>query len=384
VFGAKESSTFNVFITLFNLLLISFIIILGAIYSKKENLVNFFPNGFSGVFTGAGIVFFAYIGFDAVTTLAAEVKNPKRDMPIGIVGTLLIATLMYMGVSLVLNGMVPFSTININTPIAHAFSAIGLRWAAIMVAVGTITALTATTLASLLGQPRIFYQMATDGLLFEPFSHLTKKTQIPMFGTIFSGVFAMVLAFVFNINILTNVISLGVLFAFSMVCGGTVVLRYRDPNEGIAVDFSLDNVTARARICEPLTKGLINKVGVLVVLFFMASALFGVVANHLKEWEWPWWCLLLAAAPLLVIFVLILILRERNVPSTFACPWVPFVPCLGIFVNFYLMMGLPIDALEYTAIWCGMGLLIYFCYGIRNIVGVTSWCSRGRSLSGSS
>jgi hypothetical protein len=157
------------------------------------------------------------------------------------------------------------------------------------------------------------------------------------------------------------------------------------------------------RICESFARTLSNNIGVLVIFFFLANAFFGIVANHFEKWEWPWWCILLAAMPLVIIFLLLLILRlsfgsnfnqknqfhflfvfnnyyyygsfflgiyllfrPRNFPSTFACPGVPFIPCLGVFVNFYMMMGLPFTALEYTAVWCGLGLLIYFAYGIRN------------------
>jgi len=273
ILGAKESSRFNVVMTIFNVTLIVFIIILGAYYVEKQNYIPFFPNGVNGVLTGAGMVFFSYIGFDSVSTLAAEVKNPTRDMPLGIVGTLVITTVMYIGVSFVVNGMVPFWRVDRSAPIAAAFSTRGVTWAAILVSVGSMTSLTATTLVSLLGQPRIFYQMARDGLLFPQFAYLSNKRQIPLFGTIVTAIFATALALFFDINSLTNMISFGTLLAFSTVCGGIVLLRFKESvevNNELPSFVSLDRVSrrySRFNSLEGLARAVRSNIFILKVKF---------------------------------------------------------------------------------------------------------------------
>jgi APA family basic amino acid/polyamine antiporter len=368
VLGAKESSLFNMIITVFNICLIVFIIILGATKVNTDNYTPFFPTGMQGMFVGAGMVFFSYIGFDAVTTLAGEVKNPKRDMPIGIVGTLLIATVLYIGVSVVVNGMVPFNAIDVYAPIASAFSTAGLKWASLIVAAGSITALTATVLASLLGQSRIFYQMAKDGLFFQSFGTVNEKG-IPVFGTVATGIVSVILGLFFNINKLTNIISLGTLLAFSMVCGGLIVLRFKqEENSTSEAETSLvptDAFYARWKPFEGIAKMISGAESIFVILFFIFSAIFGVFMSHYETWRLPPWILIICALPLLACYFFLQILRPLNIPKTFACPLVPLFPLIGVFVNIYLIVQLPLDAIYSTTAWIGIGLVIYFGYGIR-------------------
>jgi APA family basic amino acid/polyamine antiporter len=182
--GVKESSNMNIFITVLNICVISFICIYGSFYVHTENWTSpdqgietnphtYFPKGLNGVLTGAATVFFSYIGFDAVTTLSEEVKNPKRDVPLGIIVTLILSTLMYVATTMVITGMQPWWSFVDDTgapngaPLAFAFKASGVSWAATLIAAATVTALTGSTLTSLFGQPRIFYRMAKDGLLFK-------------------------------------------------------------------------------------------------------------------------------------------------------------------------------------------------------------------------
>ena len=160
--GVQESASINLFMTGFNLILICFVILYGAFFINSENWSPFLPYGVTGVINGAAIVFFSYVGFDAVTTLAGEVENTKRDLPIGIVGTLAIVTFLYCAVSLVITGMVPYNQINVNAGLSDAFSQVGAQWASVIVGLGSVTTLSATTFATLLGQPRIFFQMAKD------------------------------------------------------------------------------------------------------------------------------------------------------------------------------------------------------------------------------
>lgn len=211
--GVKESSTFNMFITVLNISIILFIIGYGAQYvdtglwtapvntnCSAATFVNatltyteplrsatsstggsYFPTGTNGIITGAAMVFFSYIGFDSVTTLAEEVKNPKRDVPIGIISTLLVSTGLYIGTAMVVTGMTAWVCMS-DTPFIDAFSLHNQDWAATLIAGCTVTALTGTTLTSLFGQPRVFYRMAKDGLFFAPFAYIHPKTKAPVWG----------------------------------------------------------------------------------------------------------------------------------------------------------------------------------------------------------
>lgn len=178
--GMKESARFNLVMTVVNISIIFFVIICGALYVKVDNWDPFLPYGINGSWNGVGTVFFSYIGFDSVSTLAGEVKNPNRDLPIGIVGTLCIVSALYVAVSLVITGMVHYSALSTEAPLSAAFLSVGNNWASIVVAIGSVTVMTAATLCSLVGQPRIFLQMSKDGLFFQVFSKVNKKTATPV------------------------------------------------------------------------------------------------------------------------------------------------------------------------------------------------------------
>eukprot|EP00944_MAST-04C_sp_MAST-4C-sp1_P013015 g13015.t1 len=242
--GVKESSKMNIIITVVNLLLVGFICFVGGTRVEPSNWEPFMPYGLKGVFSGAGFVFFSFIGFDCVCTLAEELKNPQRDLPLGIITTLGIVTFLYVAVSLVITGMVNYYDLNIDSPLSSAFSKVNFHWASIVVALGSASTLTATTLCSLFGQPRIFYRMAKDGLLFEKFGFVSKKSGVPTFGTIVTGVGAGVLGVFLDIDILTDMISIGTLLAFSVVCISVLILRYRNNDKCKDSDDDNDTVAA--------------------------------------------------------------------------------------------------------------------------------------------
>ncbi|KYQ88673.1 putative cationic amino acid transporter [Tieghemostelium lacteum] len=342
IFGVKDSSRFNLAITCVNIVTILFFIILGAIHVDYKNWNPFLPFGFAGVFKGCSRIFFSFVGFDSVTTLSGEVKNPKRDLPIGIVGTLIIATSLYVGVSLVLSGVVNYVNVNLQSPLSSAFISIDMRWAAGLVAMGTLTSLTASTLCSLLGQPRIYLQMAKDGLFFKKFAEVDPKTQVPIFGTVFTGVFASILAVSLNLDELSNMISIGTLLAFTVVCAGVVVLRFRD-----------DNGVEPYRIQSPI----------FLLAFFIIATIFGLCGGY----SWSIAVQIPCAVLLVAIIVFLTFFRkQQSVPTTFKCPLVPVVPLVGIFVNTYIIMQLDIASLYRVIVWTALGSVIYFGYGIRN------------------
>ncbi|MFN3995639.1 MAG: amino acid permease, partial [bacterium] len=192
---------------------------------------HFGEYGWTGILRAAGVVFFAYIGFDAVSTAAQEAKNPQRDVPIGLLGSLFISTLLYISVSLVLTGVVNYKELNVPAPIAVAINAMGdeYKWLLLIVKLGAIAGLTSVILMTLLGQTRIFFAMSRDGLLPGAFSQVHPKFKTPYLSTIFVTIGAMIIAGIFPIGILGELVSIGTLLAFSIVCIAVVVLRLRRP-----------------------------------------------------------------------------------------------------------------------------------------------------------
>jgi APA family basic amino acid/polyamine antiporter len=230
VIGVKESSKFNDVMVLTKVGILIFFIVVGAFYVKPANWQPFAPSGWAGIGSGAALIFFAYIGFDAVSTAAEECRNPQKDMPIGLLGSLGICSVLYIGTALVLTGIVPLSAIQGSSePLAKAFSLLGMNWAAGVVAFGAVIATTAVLLVFQYGQPRIFFSMARDGLLPPSFARIHPKYRTPHITTIWTGVVVAVLAAVANLDVFVELTNIGTLFAFVLVCAGVMILRYRDP-----------------------------------------------------------------------------------------------------------------------------------------------------------
>jgi basic amino acid/polyamine antiporter, APA family len=229
--GVKESARFNNVIVVLKILTLLFFIIVGAFFVKPANWRPFFPGGASGVWTGASLIFFAYIGFDAVSTAAEECKNPGRDLPRGIIGSLLICTVLYIGAALVLTGMIPFTRLSgVADPLAAALSYVHQDWAAGLLAFGAVIAMTAVLLVFQLGQPRILMAMSRDGLLGPWFSKIHPKYRTPHVSTILTGIFVAIFAAVANIDEIVQLTNIGTLFAFVLVCIGIMILRKREPD----------------------------------------------------------------------------------------------------------------------------------------------------------
>jgi len=242
VIGIKESANFNSAIVFIKLSVVAIFLVVGGYYLirhpelAKMNWHPFIPPkdangnfGWGGISKGASRIFFAYIGFDAVSTAAQEAKKPQRDMPIGILGSLLICTILYIMVSMVLTGLVSYKTLNVGTPVALGIDATGVSWGALLVKIGAVFGLATVMLVMLLGQTRVFYSMSKDGLLWKWASAVHPRFRTPWITTIVFGIFAAVFPAFLPIGRLADLVNIGTLLAFAIVCAGVWVLRVRHP-----------------------------------------------------------------------------------------------------------------------------------------------------------
>jgi APA family basic amino acid/polyamine antiporter len=240
VIGIRESAVFNNTVVLVKISVLLLFIIFGIAYIKTGNWVPFIPPntgefghfGLSGILRGAGVIFFAYFGFDAVSTAAQEARDPKKDMPIGIISSLAVSTILYIAVSLVLTGLIKYDRLLVPDPIAIAVNAAGpgLFWLRPFVKIGAIAGLSSVVLVLLLSQPRIFYTMAKDGLLPKRFSSIHPRFKTPYVTTILTGIIAIFVSGILPIEILGALVSIGTLLAFAIVCTSVLILRRTQPD----------------------------------------------------------------------------------------------------------------------------------------------------------
>lgn len=228
--GIRKSARFNAVMVVIKVAVILLFLAVGVWYVKPENWTPFMPYGFSGVAAGAATVFFAYIGFDAVSTAAEEVRNPQRNMPIGIIASLLICTLLYIAVSLVLTGIVPYDQLGVKNPVAFALEYIQQDWVAGFISLGAITGITTVLLVMMYGQTRLFYAISRDGLLPKVFSRVSPVRQVPFVNTWVTGLLVSFFAGVVPLNKLAELTNIGTLFAFIVVSAGVLVLRKTQPD----------------------------------------------------------------------------------------------------------------------------------------------------------
>ena len=249
--GIRESAGFNTAMVIVKLAIVLLVIVLGAMYVKPENWHPYAPFGYSGlsifgrtiigetgpagapvgVLAGAAMIFFAYIGFDSVSTHAEEARNPQRDVPIGLIVSLILCTVLYIAVAAVITGMVPYGKINIDAPVSDAFRQVGLGWAQMLVSLGAITGITSVLLVMMLSQPRVFLAMARDGLLPKSFfGAIHEKFRTPWKSTILTGVFVALLGAFLPLRLLAELVNIGTLFAFVIVCAAVLIMRRTNPD----------------------------------------------------------------------------------------------------------------------------------------------------------
>jgi APA family basic amino acid/polyamine antiporter len=251
VIGIKESVRFNAVMVIVKLAIVAFVIIVGSFYINPENWHPFAPKGYTGisffgktvmgqsdaggkpvgVFAGAAMIFFAYIGFDSVSTHSEEAKNPRRDLPIGIIASLIVCTILYIAVAAVLTGMVPSDKINIKAPVSDAFAQVKLPWANFLISVGALTGITSVLLVMMLSQPRVFLAMARDGLVPASFfGAVHEKFRTPWKSTILTGVFVGLMAAFLPLRVLAELVNIGTLMAFVIVCAAVLIMRRTNPD----------------------------------------------------------------------------------------------------------------------------------------------------------
>jgi len=283
VIGIKESANFNSGIVIIKVCVLIVFIVIGANYLLKHseliaqnwhpfippNTGSFGEFGISGILRAAGIIFFAYIGFDAVSTTAQEARNPEKDMPIGILGSLAICTILYIVVAAVLTGLVPYKNLDVRDPLAVGIDATGVRWGSLLVKVGALMGLSSTIVVMLLGQSRVFFSMARDGLLPKKFSDVHPRFRTPWISSLTVGTFVAVLAASLPINVLDEMVSIGTLLAFVIVCAGVWVLRRRNP--GLPRPFKTPMVP------------LVPILGI-IISFTMMASLTGLTWIRLAVW----------------------------------------------------------------------------------------------------
>ncbi|CAG9461907.1 unnamed protein product [Pedinophyceae sp. YPF-701] len=391
--GAKESSRLNRIITMMNGFLIVFIVVLGATHVAPNNWTPFAPHGAAGVLSGASYVFFSFIGFDAVCTMGEELANPRRDLPMGIAGSLGVVMLMYVGVSTVLTGMVPSDELDLHAPLAAAFRVVGVPWASKIVALGTVTVLTATIYCTIYAQPRLLMSMARDGLLPSAFRTISARSHVPVFSTAVTGGAAAAVGLVVSVEALTDVISIGVLSTFIVVCASALILRYRGAALSTKPGAAVRNAMCRA--ASTLPPG-----GWVVAAVASSLALNCAVTTHVNAQGagevklWPPWALVLVLLLVLLPPTALSWYEEagavRQVAAEepllrgdadgegdgagedqsgildserkFKCPWFPWLPCAGIAVTTHLIMQFSGVALAQAGCFAAASCAVYATY----------------------
>jgi basic amino acid/polyamine antiporter, APA family len=349
--GIRESKVANNIMVLLKIGILLLVIGVGAFYVNPDNWHPFAPQGITGVLKGVSGVFFAYIGFDAISTTAEECNNPRRDIPISMFLALIITTILYIAVSLVLTGMVTSNELGVADPLAFVFERLNLHWLSGIIALSAVIAMASVLLVFQLGQPRIWMSMSRDGLLPKVFGRIHPKYRTPAFSTIITGIFVAVPALFMNLTEVTDLTSIGTLFAFILVSGGILVLNPKGERKKNEKGFKVPYFNSRF---------FLLPVWLLVILLLIST---GIGDNTDK----------LMSASILNKFAI----SENLIPYSFfflvsliitlyaiLLKW-SLIPVLGLLTNLYLMSELGVTNWMRFAVWLAIGLIIYFSYGSR-------------------
>ncbi|OCT96059.1 high affinity cationic amino acid transporter 1 [Xenopus laevis] len=421
-FGVKESALVNKVFTCVNVLVLGFVIVSGFVkgslknwqlsesdfnttnvtdvtnVTKEQNFNygagGFMPFGFAGVLSGAATCFYAFVGFDCIATTGEEVKNPQKAIPIGIVASLLICFVAYFGVSAALTLMMPYYLLNKDSPLPVAFNYVGWNGARYAVAVGSLCALSTSLLGSMFPMPRVIFAMADDGLLFKFLAKVSEKTKTPLIATLTSGCVAALMALLFDLKDLVDLMSIGTLLAYSLVAACVLVLRYQpeqpnlayqmastnedpieptEPSEGSQVGIVVEDKFTLSMLLfnknsEPSRSSgcIVNISAALIGLLIILFCCLAVLGEKLMLSGDPLVLFPLVVSALLGLFLTIVIWRqpESKTKLSFKVPLLPVLPILSILVNVYLMMQLDKGTWIRFTVWMLIGFIIYFGYGM--------------------
>ncbi|XP_060942594.1 high affinity cationic amino acid transporter 1 [Limanda limanda] len=423
-FGVKESAIVNKVFTCINVLVLMFMVVSGLVKGTMKNwqidpdeILNgnytsnsslnvtvvlptkerlgvggFMPFGITGVLSGAATCFYAFVGFDCIATTGEEVKNPQRAIPIGIVSSLLICFVAYFGVSAALTLMMPYYLLDSNSPLPVAFKYVGWGGAKYAVAVGSLCALSTSLLGAMFPMPRVIWAMADDGLLFKFMAEISPRTKTPLIATLTSGIGAAIMAFLFDLKDLVDLMSIGTLLAYTLVAACVLVLRYQPEQPSLAYELAStqEEVEQSDGISIPsmgMLPGVEERFSVKTMLFpdnpepsalsgFTVNVCVSVLGTLILAFSvlavqggFAVWNIVALTFIFMVCLSITFIIRrqpESKTKLSFKVPMLPFLPVISMFVNVYLMMQLDRGTWIRFSFWMALGFLIYFGYGYRN------------------
>nr|XP_046265761.1 high affinity cationic amino acid transporter 1 isoform X1 [Scatophagus argus] len=423
-FGVKESAMVNKVFTCINILVLLFMVVSGLVKGTLKNwqidpeeilhvnytsnsslnltdilpskeilgVGGFMPFGFTGVLSGAATCFYAFVGFDCIATTGEEVKNPQRAIPIGIVSSLLICFVAYFGVSAALTLMMPYYLLDSNSPLPVAFKYVGWGGAKYAVAVGSLCALSTSLLGAMFPMPRLMWAMADDGLFFKFMAEISPRTKTPLTATLTSGVGAAVMAFLFDLKDLVDLMSIGTLLAYTLVAACVLVLRYQPEQPSMV--YHMANTQEEVELSDGISvpsmgilPGVEERFSFKTLLFPdnpQPSTLSGFTVNicafaigvlilvfsilAVQGGDAAWNVIALSVIFVMCLLFTFIIWRQPESKSklSFKVPLLPFIPVISMFVNVYLMMQLDRGTWTRFSIWMAIGLVIYFGYGIHH------------------
>lgn len=338
--GIKETRRATNMMVALKIVILLAVIAIGFFFVAPENWSPFLPNGFGGMMKGVSAVFFAYIGFDAISTTAEECKNPQRDLPRGMIYSLIICTILYIAIALVLTGMVSYKELQVGDPLAFVFKRVGLDKLSYIISFSAVIATASVLLVFQMGQPRIWMSMSRDGLLPKAFSRIHPKYKTPSFATIVTGLFVAIPALFLNLTEVTDLTSIGTLFAFVLVCGGVLLLPKREAGED------------KPKFQIPY----INSQFIVPVLFVVGVFIF--YKNFLGLFDFTeGWEIFRDKLPFFLFVILSVALTIASFIKKLS-----LIPVLGLASCFYLMTELGYTNWLRFLIWLVIGLVIYFLY----------------------
>lgn len=340
--GTKESRNASNIMVVIKLAIILLVIIVGASYVDIDNWTPFMPNHFSGVMAGVSGVFFAYIGFDAVSTLAEESKNPQRDLPRGMIYSLIICTVIFIILALVLTGMVSYSDLNVSDPLAEVFAIKGVKWMLFIVSFAAVIAMTSVILVFQMGQPRIWMAMSRDGLLPKKFAEIHPKYKTPGFATIVTGLVVGIPIFFTNPKFVLDFTSIGTLFAFVLVCGGVLIM----PRNTAAKEkgkFKMPYVNAKWIV------PIVTAISLSLIFIYFPNSTYVPDTNN-ESYNYP----------MIIFYVVWVIIAILSFIKNYS-----LIPVLGLLSCCYLLTGMGWTNWMMFSVWLAIGLVVYFLYGYR-------------------